>query len=576
MAAVAVVGMSSCNDILDVNNTTQISDEAVWNNEDAAEGYVMASYQTFGDHANLYNVATRFYDGYSDLMKSTSYDQYEHMYNKAYVLTNIFSKNNAGPFGVWSQAYTRIKRANLLLNDIDRYGVSRYGEEWCEIRRAEVRFCNAINYFFLARVYGGVVLRTHNSGVNGLTDDGAYPQDCNRARLSEEETYDYIISELQWAIERLPDTWVTDKYGQKYVGRATKAVAYGFLSRIALYAHKWDIAVDAADKCKTLGNYSLVDNYAQLFNCEFDNENRREVIYAIYGLQKYKTNLFDQKMRPVGDAAVHSISVISELVPTAELADMYEFSDGTEFNWSTWSRTTNPATGKNYTDPFSGREPRFQATILYDGAKWEGRVINTQVGQDETDPTKRGSDYFVEYENSGSTDGHTCTGYYLRKFLMENNSDFTTENSWNTDIVLRYGEVLLNKAEAYAELGQLQDALDAINEIRARVNLPAKQLSDYPDKDAVMTLLRKERCCELAGEGLRYWDLRRWRMLGEVMDGKAMHGVKVVLRNNGALRYDEVEVDGGAKRQFQDRYYYYSIPADELTNNTLCKDNPGW
>ena len=567
-SAVAVVCMSSCNDIMDVNSTTQLSDLSIWNSEEAAEGYIIASYQCFTDHANVFAVdGNLFYDAYSDLIKSTSYDQYGHLYNKTWLEPNRFGKNNGGVFGNWGGTYGRIKRANLLLNDLDRYGVPRYGEEWAKVRRAEIRFCRAVNYWFLARVYGGVVIRTDKSGKSGYTDDGAYPEDCNRARVSEKETYDFIINEMQEAIADLPVTWKTDKDGDRWNGRATKGMVYGFLSRIALYAHEWAIAADAAEQCKTLGGYELVSNYANLFNCAFEANNRKEIIYGIYGLKEYKTHQYELRMRPIGDAGVYKCDLETRFVPTAELADLYEFKDGTEFDWSTWNKGTN-----KHADPFTDREPRFHATILYNDAPWEGRKIGTYVGQNEADESKRGADYFIAYENAASTKGHTCTGYYLKKFIIEGNKDFTTEGCWNTDIILRYAEVLLNKAEAYAELGEYGKAMDAINEVRARVSLPKKTAGDY---DSVMEILRKERCCELAGEGHRFWDLWRWRLCGEVINGQKVHGVKVVLRNNGAYRYDRVEADVD-ERIFQDRYYYLSLPADELTNNNLCVDNPNW
>ena len=112
--------------------------------------------------------------------------------------------------------------------------------------------------------------------------------------------------------------------------------------------------------------------------------------------------------------------------------------------------------------------------------------------------------------------------------------------------------------------------------VRARVGLPAKTVKDAPDKDSFMKILRKERICELAGEGLRYWDLRRWKIAHEVIDGQTVHGVKITRRASGSFAYAQVDCDGGNTRIFQQRYYYFSIPADELTNNKLCVDNPGW
>lgn len=559
LSAAIAIGMSSCNDVLDQRSTTKYLPEDIWGDLESAEGYVIASYQTFADHSNNYNInGNKFYDAFSDIAKSTSWDQYEHQYNKAWMLSNSFGKNNAGVFSCWGTEYSRIKRANRLLNEIDEYGVSRYGEDWCRIRRAEVRFCRAMSYFFLARVYGGVVLRTDKSGQSGFLDDGKYEADIHRARMSEEDTYDYIIKELLGAIDDLPDSWE-----DKYIGRATKGMVYGFLSRVALYARRWDVVVDAADNCKKFGKYDLVQDYSHLFSQKYDVENRKEVIYAIYAKAQIKMNDYDLYMRPYAD--VKRISNVSaRIVPTAELADMYEFKNGIEFDWLDYSW--------DFDDPYTEREPRFQATILYDGAKWEGRTVETFVGNGCAD----GADSYLEYQNTGSTNGHTPTGYYFRKYLMEGEDITSTNRSYNTEIVLRYGEVLLNKAEAQAQLEDIPEALATLNLVRKRVGLPAKKMSQVKDLDGFMKLLRRERCCELAGEGLRFWDLRRWNLAREVIDGKNVHGTLITKNPNGMKTYVEVDADGGSKRMYQERYQYFSLPSDELNNNKLCVDNPGW
>jgi hypothetical protein len=170
-------------------------------------------------------------------------------------------------------------------------------------------------------------------------------------------------------------------------------------------------------------------------------------------------------------------------------------------------------------------------------------------------------------------------GYYLRKYLQEGYADFITDGSYQYDAVLRYAEVLLNKAEAYAELDYAQHrdkALAALNEVRARVGLSAKTAADAPDKERFMTLLRKERCVELAGEGFRYWDLRRWRMAESVINGQNAHGVKITKNEDSSLSYARVACDGGSTRYFFERYYYFSLPSSEVANNLLCDDNPLW
>jgi len=561
LSAVALgLTMFSCTDVLDINNTREISDQAIWSTEEAAEMYVTASYKTFTDVSQVANSRNVFYDSYTDLTKSTSWDQYNHPYNKSLLQVSAFSTGSAGAFECWNDVYTRIRRANVLLDEINRYGVKSFGEDWCNVRRAEVRLCRAFSYYRLIRVYGGVVIRTDVSGANGGVDDGSNPADINRARATEAESWDFVISELQWAVQYLPDSW------PGWEGRATKKTAYGLISRMALFAQKWQTAIDAAEKVKELGG-ALAPDYAKLFQVEANGsmnpDNAPEILFALYYLKGSVTHNYDQYNRPFGDRAAHNTTAIyAEHVPTAELADLYEFKDGTPFDWNGYSQ--------KHADPYTDREPRFQATILYNGCQWENREIQTY-------PT--GSDGFVAFTQSSSTGGHTCTGYYLRKYLQEGYSDFVISGSYQYDAVLRYAEVLLNKAEAYARLdyGQYRDkALGALNEVRNRVGLPSKTAADAPNVDAFMTLLRKERCVELAGEGFRYWDLRRWKLAENVINGQNAHGVKITKNDDDTFSYERVACDGGSPRIFLEKYYYFSLPTAEFANNNLCKNNPYW
>ena len=167
----------------------------------------------------------------------------------------------------------------------------------------------------------------------------------------------------------------------------------------------------------------------------------------------------------------------------------------------------------------------------------------------------------------------------LRKYLQEGYSDYITKHSYQYDVVLRYAEVLLNKAEAYAQLNYDQyknEALEALNEVRNRVNLPDKTTTDAPDKESFMKLLRKERCVELAGEGFRYWDLRRWKLAENIINGQNAHGIKITKNDDSTFSYEKVECDGGTPRIFLEKYYYFSLPTSETANNKLCENNPYW
>lgn len=551
------ISAQSCNNALEIENTENLSDYAIWNSETAADMYVTASYLTFTDVSQVANSRSQFYDSYSDLMKSTSWDQYGHSYNVSLLQESAFRTGSAGAFEVWDHIYTeRVRRANILLDDIKRYAVENFGQEWSDIRSAEVRLCRAFSYYRLIRVYGGVVLRTDLSGTDGGVDDGANHEDIHRARATEEESWDFVLAELQWAAEHLPENWASS-----WSGRATKKTAYGLLSRMALYAEEWEIAAQAAEKVKELGG-ALAPDYAKVFQVDGGQDNTAEILFSLNYLGGSVTHDYDRFNRPFGDRSRLNTDVYAEHVPTAELADLYEFKDGTPFSWDTYQ--------EDFQDPYQDREPRFHATILYNGALWEDRTIQTYVG---------GTDGFTKFEQVASTGGRTCTGYYLRKYLQEGYREFITQGSYQYDAVLRYAEVLLNKAEAYAELdygANQAQALAALNEVRTRVDLPARTPSDAPTKEKFMELLRKERAIELAGEGFRYWDLRRWGLATDIIHGQNVHGVRITKNDSDAFEYEKVDADGGASRIFLDKYYYFSLPISETANNNLATNNPYW
>ena len=128
----------------------------------------------------------RLSDAYSDILKSTSWNQYNHNFNATLLQETAFNSNSAGAFECWSSHYDRIRRENEFLRDAAEFG-RKFGEDWLKIRIAEVRFCRAYAYFMLCRVYGGVILRTEVDG----------PEQNDKARSTEEECWGFIINELK-------------------------------------------------------------------------------------------------------------------------------------------------------------------------------------------------------------------------------------------------------------------------------------------------------------------------------------------------------------------------------------------
>lgn len=546
MGLAAALCGTSCSDVIDLNPGDRFSPATVWSSTTTVDSYVLGLYSIFSSSCEFYGTGSpNLTDAYSDILKSGSWDQYNHSYNRSLFQESAFNSTSAGAFECWSTHYERIRRENEFLRDAPKYR-EKFGEKWMDTRIAEVRFCRAYAYYLLCRVYGGVILRTEVDG----------PEQNDKARSTEADCWDFIIEELKDLAPQLPQGNKTengDNWDDANYGRATQQAAYGLLSRVALFAERWDVAAQAARDVEKYGGALDLTGYANVFNG--DLKSNKEILFGVDFEQDVITHRYDAYVRPSGDAkALGTSALYSVFFPTSELADSYEMADGTPFSWETHG-----------SDPYTGREPRFYATILYNGASWMGRTIESYVG---------GADGFKEYENSKSANT-TVTGYYLRKYLKDGDKSWITAYSAQTCILIRYAEVLLNKAEALAELSWEQnsvEALQALNDVRGRVGLPSRQTAS---KEEFMEFVRHERMVELAGEGFRYWDLRRWRLAEEVINGKSVHGVKITKTDSG-FNYEHVDADNGNKRIFYDRYYHFAIPESERSKNPLCDNNQGW
>ena len=568
-ALVLCASISSCEDVIDVEKETEISDQAIWSSVEAADAYITASYKIFTDDTQLKGCRNRFWDSFSDLTKSSSWDQYGHPYNSFLLQGLNTGDNGAGAFECWTSQYARIRTANLCLKSLRERG-QKVGQEFVTLREAEIRLCRAYSYFMLARVYGGVLLRTESSGINGGLSDGKYPEDVTMARSSEADTYEYILNELKFAAENLPDKNSTSWPR----GRATKAFAYGMISRVALFAQKWEIAAEAAEAVAKCPGVQLDNDFNNVVSEK--SVSSPEILFAIEYI-KGNTSLFhlwDNSVSPLGDSEINKGGAYAEHQPTAELADLYEWKDGTPFSWDNWS--------DGHPDPFSDREPRFQATILYNGAKWRDRNIECWADyKNDEGETISSADGFAEFRKTGSTGGKTCTGYFLRKFLQESNTKFveSLDKSITPDIVMRYAEILLNEAEAYTRMDLVanrEKVKNCINAIRARVQLPELPITAFSDVESAMKIIRDERAKELVAEGFRFWDLRRWGLAESVIGGQMAHGVKIINDGAGNFTYEKISCDAGETRVYPARYKYFSIPLNERSNNPLCINNPGW
>ena len=141
-------------------------------------------------------------------------------------------------------------------------------------------------------------------------------------------------------------------------------------------------------------------------------------------------------------------------------------------------------------------------------------------------------------------------------------------------IYMRYAEVLLIYAEAMAMQDKLPEALDALNQVRRRAGF-TKDLTAATQTE-FMKLLRHERKIELAFEGHRFWDLRRWGLASTVLNGTSMHGVKPIKVGDNEFTYEVVDIDGGKTRVWEERYARFPIPLGEIEQNEAVQQFDEW
>jgi len=386
--------------------------------------------------------------------------------------------DNAVVEAYWKASYIKITTANDFLENIGRVKMDE-----AKIKRmaAEAKFIRACQYFYLSQFWGSVPLV-----IKTLT-----PTEANVVtKASKAEVVSFVIKELTDAAADLPRY---KDIPSKEFGRASKQAALAFLGRIYLAEKRYSDASAAYKQIIDFGDNAIAADYASIFNTV--NETSSENIFSTQYAPVLAQNALAQHSYPAIKGGWHLTN------PMESLASQYDFTDGTPFSYSD-SRFNSRNMGAN-------RDPRFAATLLYDQCTFGGKIY-------DCDPDHSTSVDQLTYSKQA-----TRTGYGLRKFFDENfTGALGTDYGGNLPII-RYAEVLLSYLEAELEGGRPinQALLDlTINKTRRRasVNMPA---ITETNATALRPILRKERRIELALEGIRYWDLLRWGILGDVMQG---------------------------------------------------------
>jgi hypothetical protein len=220
---------------------------------------------------------------------------------------------------------------------------------------------------------------------------------------------------------------------------------------------------------------------------------------------------------------------------------------------------TDTNSGYDAANPYANRDPRLTFTVLYNGAQWLSTQIQTFNGG---------------INRPGGVTTQTQTGYYMRKFMGNFENTTSYEDHYHDWIFFRYAEVLLNYAEAGNEYsGPAADVFTAVESVRKRAGLNPYTLDHSISQDSLRTIIRNERHKEFAFEEQRYWDIRRWKVAGEVYNNIPLHGISITKTTSGLL-YNIVPVLNSAFNE--SKMYFYPIPNTEVVSNSQMRQNPGW
>ena len=541
--ALMALGLSSCTSFLDMSPTDKVSDKVMWESTTNAEYHVNYLYSYIYDVLMGQCVAGQT-EALTDMLKYGSYNYNalcyipsEIAYGAATTLTAGYVDSYLGYWGSW---YTGISKVNKAIVSLRKYGQM---SDQDKLRlEAEMKFMRAFLYFDLMKRYKEIIIYDENLD--------AYAKD--KAVSSEAEGWDLIQADLEYAAENLPERTASK-------GRLDKGMAWGFMTRAMLYAERWDLVKTAAVEVEKLG-YALEADYQDGYMKPIGSGNKEAIIQYQFDRANDVTHSYDFYYTPGGDFSINKETGGGYGTPTQEMVESYELATGGFPDWTPWHDVTTE------TPPYADLEPRFHASVLYNGAPWKGRKIEPYVG---------GADGWCQWNLEREPKGRTTTGYYLRKMVDESHDVIAYSGGVQPLIVLRYAEVLLNKAEACHKTNDPAGANAAVRAIRDRVDLPYEDLTG----DDLWKAIRQERKVELAYEGLWYWDLRRWKVAHkpypEGLTGYQQHGLKIEKNNDGTFTYTYVSVDD-QDRNFPEKMYRFPMPTGELNNNGAVDQYPEW
>lgn len=525
---ILALGMAAtaCND-LEQAPTNKFTDSNYWTSAERAQNVVNMAYNQMYN-ANWFWTDESLSDNVVDGNRVS--EQRLMRRGMATPTLGIFSSQ-------WSEIYGGIKTCHVFLEHINSVAIY---EARRERMIAEIRFIRASLYFRLTNLYGDVPF---------FTKDITLDQANNKSRTPAETVREFIHSELDEIVDALPSK---NNLSAAENGKIAKAAALMLQARVYLMESDWDNVVKYCDmlinRQAEFGSYSLFPSYAGLF--KEANEYNSEVILD----RAYVPNLITwsemQDMAPITAG-----SRLADRVPVQSFVDTYMTSAG--------YRIDEAGTDYNPQRPYVNRDPRMTATIVYDGFKW-AKNFGSGPAEIRTAPDGGTDDSY-----SGQGKSQSSSGYYAFKYFAPQAAG-NLASGLNL-IMMRYADVLMMYAEAMFEKGQMSATVwdSTIRQIRARAGFTSSKALNYPSgasTEEMRRIIRDERRVEFALEGLRWWDIKRWRAGKEYLEGRCL-GANF---NGSNIEIDQFKFD-------ENRDYLWAVPQDQINlNKNLAPNNPGY
>lgn len=568
MLAASTMLTTSCNDLFDDAPINQISDEVTWNNSMLLDEYVNTWYRNMNNGFNHFVFTMSGYGAMSRYFLPWFGDQItvgrSDWLNSGYgdILKGNETTITAWAQGLWSNYYTQIQYINSFFENSHRI---TDGDQKTRMT-GEAYFFRAYYYYLMWQRFGGSLLIDH------VIDPLKNPEKTPRA--SYQEMVDFIVKDAEAAANILPVA-----YDAADIGRVTKGAALMLKAKAYFWASSEQFqnkeknylgftdnqsqamlvkAKQAYEELFALNAYELIpitsttqdgikDEYRKIFLTKNSQESILEVQHSDDG--DY-SNKFGHRLDRFA-AAPSFTGTYCAYTPTHNHAMEYDMRDGANYNAQ---------------DPYTNRDYRFYANILYDGSTYRGHQMDIHT----TDGAK-GED-LKPYGTSTSA-GYTMTGYYMAKFLdesqtIDNNDTYASKQNY---IIWRLAEAKLDYAEVCFRLGDAATALQQINDIRSRIHMDNKATIELDD-------ILKERRVEMAFEETTYWDYFRLGTAMEKLNGgtNPLKKIDITVRN-GKTTYTVSNLDRRAKNNwiFTEKEYYFPIPWSEVKYQGI-EQNPGW